>query len=137
MSSWDDYFWEPGTDVLRNLYGLRNKSELRIAEYRASADRAREIERGLVTIARTYDAAHLRAIHRHLLQDVYQWAGQYRTVDMAHGESPDFALVSTIDEELRETSHTITSTPWASLDLTAFADAIARVAAVVLGPPIS
>lgn len=25
MSSWDDYFWEPGADVLRNFYGIRNK----------------------------------------------------------------------------------------------------------------
>ncbi|MEZ5801850.1 MAG: Fic family protein [Rhizobiaceae bacterium] len=27
-----------------------------------------------------FDLAHLRAIHRHLFQDVYEWAGDVRTV---------------------------------------------------------
>lgn len=29
-----------------------------------------------MAIAKTYDGAHLRAIHRHLFQDVYAWAGE-------------------------------------------------------------
>lgn len=32
---------------------------------------------GEVAIPRTYEAAHVRAIHRHLFQDVYEWAGEY------------------------------------------------------------
>ena len=29
-----------------------------------------------------FDAPHLQRIHRHILQDVYPWAGEFRTVDM-------------------------------------------------------
>ncbi len=35
----------------------------------------------------SFDLNHLRAIHRHLFQDVYAWAGQFRTIDMTKGTS--------------------------------------------------
>ncbi|HEY5054638.1 MAG TPA: Fic family protein, partial [Acidobacteriaceae bacterium] len=34
-----------------------------------------------------FDSAHYRSVHRHLFQDVYEWAGQYRTVRMAKGSN--------------------------------------------------
>jgi cell filamentation protein len=34
-----------------------------------------------------FDLRHLRAIHRHLFQDVYDWAGKLRTVEIAKGGS--------------------------------------------------
>ncbi len=33
----------------------------------------------------SFDLAHLRAIHRHLFQDVYDWAGELRTVEIFKG----------------------------------------------------
>ena len=33
----------------------------------------------------SFDLAHLRAIHRHLFQDVYDWAGELRTVEINKG----------------------------------------------------
>ena len=35
----------------------------------------------------TFDLAHQQAIHHHLFQDVYEWAGQLRTVDISKGNS--------------------------------------------------
>lgn len=32
-----------------------------------------------------FDFAHLRAIHRHLFQDIYDWAGEIRTVEISKG----------------------------------------------------
>ena len=37
--------------------------------------------------ASDFDLAHLKAIHRHLFQDVYAWAGDVRTVEIAKGKS--------------------------------------------------
>jgi cell filamentation protein len=31
------------------------------------------------------DASHLKAIRRHIFQDVYDWAGAFRTVNMSKG----------------------------------------------------
>ncbi len=33
----------------------------------------------------SFDLTHLRAIHRHLFQDVYDWAGELRTVEIFKG----------------------------------------------------
>jgi cell filamentation protein len=35
----------------------------------------------------SFNIAHLRAIHRHLFQDVYDWADELRTVEIAKGAS--------------------------------------------------
>jgi cell filamentation protein len=32
-----------------------------------------------------FDVAHLKAIHRHIFQDVYRWTGEFRTVNISKG----------------------------------------------------
>jgi cell filamentation protein len=66
----------PGTDVLRNKENIREADRLEKLERRLSADR-------LMTLARNLpiSVAGFREIHRYMLQDVYDWAGEYRTVD--------------------------------------------------------
>ena len=38
--------------------------------------------------AGSLDAAHYLAIHRHIFQDIYEWAGEVRTVRISKGTSP-------------------------------------------------
>jgi len=85
FDTWDSYFWEPGGTVLRNLYGVRDGAVLARQEYRETYLRQVAIELGRVEIPRTYDAEHVRAIHRELFGNVYEWAGEYRTVGIAKG----------------------------------------------------
>ena len=33
----------------------------------------------------SFDVAHLKAIHRHIFQDVFDWAGTFRTVNISKG----------------------------------------------------
>jgi cell filamentation protein len=66
----------PGTDVLRNKEDIRDKEELEAFERQHSADRLLTLPQNLpITIA------GYREIHRYMMQDVYDWAGEYRTVD--------------------------------------------------------
>jgi cell filamentation protein len=37
-----------------------------------------------------FDLPHLQAIHRHLFQDVYEWAGELRTVDLFKNEPGEY-----------------------------------------------
>lgn len=75
----DPYLY-PGTTVLRNKLGLRDADALDRAERNLVRLRHREgVPRG------EFDLRHLRAIHRHLFQDVYAWAGELRTVELAKG----------------------------------------------------
>lgn len=95
-----DPYVDPRTGVLRNLLGIRDARELAAAEARlvAAAERVLFAE-GLV-LGR-FDLDHLRAVHRHLFGEVYDWAGELRTVNMAKGETL-FALAEWIEPQARQ-----------------------------------
>ena len=77
-----DPYAYPGTDVLRNKLDIRNAAELDKVERRLVTQRILEgVPRG------RFNLDHLRAIHRHLFQDVYDWAGEIRTVNISKGSS--------------------------------------------------
>ncbi len=91
----DPYVY-PGTETLRNRYGLRDAGEL--ARREAVITTARTIELGARPLPGGYDLAHLRAVHRHIFADVYAWAGELRTVAIAKGDL--FALPEHIEPYL-------------------------------------
>lgn len=78
-----DPYLIPGTDTLRNLSGYADPDELRQFEYEATYGRLTLLADR--PIPGTYDLAHLRAFHRFIFQDVYDWAGELRTVNIAKG----------------------------------------------------
>ena len=75
--SMDPYLY-PGTNVLKNLRDIRNPGTL--ACFEAEATTRRIVELIHSPAQGQFDTAHLRAIHRRIFQDVYEWAGQFRTV---------------------------------------------------------
>jgi len=79
----DDPYLYPGTQTLRNKLGLQDGGALDRAERRLVALRVAE---GQVPIG-AFDLDHLRAIHRYLFQDVFDWAGEIRTVEMSKDDS--------------------------------------------------
>jgi cell filamentation protein len=85
----DDPYVYPGTDVLRNHFGIRDAAELAQREGGLTAIRIAELERRF--ILGDYDTAHLQAVHRKIFRGLYPWAGELRTVKIAKGESM-FAL---------------------------------------------
>ncbi len=64
-------------DVLRNKFGIKSQQVLRDFEYAATDRRLTEIFLGKGPAGK-FDKAHLKAIHRHIFQDVYEWAGHTR-----------------------------------------------------------
>lgn len=77
MSGDEDPYVYPDTITLRNRLGLIDPSDLDRIERLYVADRTTQpIPRG------AFDLAHLRAIHRHLFQDIYDWAGELRIVEI-------------------------------------------------------
>lgn len=79
--SGDPYVY-PGTSVLRNRLDIRDADEL------DKVERQLVRERTLEGIPHSdFDLRHLKAIHFHLFQDIYDWAGQIRTVEISKGES--------------------------------------------------
>lgn len=73
----DPYSYPPDFRVLRNRLDERNPEHLALFERNYSRVRA---ERGVPN--GDFDADHLKAIHKHLFQDIYDWAGGFRTIDI-------------------------------------------------------
>lgn len=92
-----DTYVYPDSEVLRNKADLRDQAALDAFEADASAVRMVELVNN--PIQGKFDLAHLCAMHRHLFQDVYDWAGEIRTVDISRGASR-FANFNLIDAYL-------------------------------------
>lgn len=75
-----DPYLDPETGLLRNKVGAQTKVALDEAEGDLSF--ARLVQLMDHPVKPTGDLDELRAIHRHLFQDVYDWAGELRTVDI-------------------------------------------------------
>ncbi|MCI8513836.1 MAG: cell filamentation protein Fic [Lachnospiraceae bacterium] len=79
----DPVYCYPDTDVLINKLHIRDKNRLRDAEKKLVNLRVFDlIER---PAKGGFDFAHLQKIHGYLFQDLYDWAGKIRTVDIAKG----------------------------------------------------
>jgi len=98
-----DPYVSPGTGVLRNLRDIRDADLLSEFEAEASGRRLRQLEHRPFSGA--FDARHLAAIHHHIFQDVYEWAGEFRTVNISKSGDP-FAfsehIVSSLDRTFAE-----------------------------------
>lgn len=85
MTNFDDPYCYPGTAVLKNKQDLRDAQHALEIEREYSLLRRREIE--LKPVRGTFGLDHLQEIHRRLYQDVWDWAGQLRTVEITKGDS--------------------------------------------------
>lgn len=78
----DPYLYS-GLKVMRNRLGIRQAQRLEQAAWDLTALRAATIELGPLVRG----LPHLCAIHRQLYQDVFDWAGQLREVDIYQGDT--------------------------------------------------
>ncbi|MBR3157196.1 Fic family protein [Candidatus Saccharibacteria bacterium] len=92
-----DPYCYPNTRILRNKFDIHDLDELSDAERRLAKYRARELFES--PIEGKFDFKHLQAIHKYLFQDVYAWAGEVRTVDIAKGNL--FCRYFAIEEEAK------------------------------------
>ena len=90
----DGQYCYPNSDVLINKLGITDEEALEVAEIELSQARIDQYEPNFDDIS----LSALRAIHFHLFQDLYSWAGELRTVDISKG-STRFANISRIEPE--------------------------------------
>lgn len=79
-----------------NKFRLHTQDEVDLIEYALTSRRMAEmLTEAVLAHWKSYDLAHLQAIHFHLFQDMYDWAGKIRTVHlnkyMANGQMSVFA----------------------------------------------
>jgi cell filamentation protein len=123
IESGDPYVY-PGTTILRNRLGITESRALDRVERRLVVQRTREG----VPVG-SFDLIHLRAIHHHLFQDIYDWAGDLRTVEINRG-GQQFQFRQFIETGMGDIHHRLVASRFLKgLSLSEFA----RQAAVIIG----
>lgn len=79
----DELYCYPGSSVLKNKIGIRDLERLHEMERKLTMLRILELLDKPVRGA--FDLKHLQAIHAYIFQDVYDWAGELRKIDIAKG----------------------------------------------------
>ncbi|TPI38896.1 adenosine monophosphate-protein transferase [Mesorhizobium sp. B3-1-6] len=91
----DDPLCYPGTTVLRNKLNIEDQAELdefELALFLTRADENMPVGR--------LDYEHYKVVHHHLFQDIYEWAGEVRTIRIGKGGNW-FCYPEYIDQEMR------------------------------------
>lgn len=88
----DTIYCYPHSNVLMNKLKITEPEELQNAEIEMTSNYLYALQ--LQPIKGKFDFKHLCAIHKHIFQDLYPWAGQPRTVNIGKGNL--FCLVQHI-----------------------------------------
>jgi len=90
----DSKYCYPETDILINKLDIREHRKLFEAEKELTFIRLQELQSE--PIRGNFDFAHLLTIHKYIFQDIYEWAGKIRTVEIGKGNL--FCLTEYIQE---------------------------------------
>lgn len=84
-----------GTTCLINKFNIKDENILKDLETTVTFSKITEYS--LNPLFNTFDINHYKAIHKYLFEDIYNWAGEYRSVDMSK-KGTSFAKAESIDE---------------------------------------
>ena len=128
VSSLAETQFEPGSNeqVLRNRLGIKSSKEMDDVE-------ARALEKTMVELVGKYDAEHrfiatdIREMHKRWFGEIYEWAGEYRRVNVSKGEFP-FAAAARVPDLMVEFERNVLAryTPCNFKDRSAIARALAE-----------
>lgn len=93
---YDQYYCYPGSRVLKNKLNLQNDDDLENAEREIVYLRTLELAKA--PIPGKFNFAHLKAIHKYLFGDIYEWAGKTRNVNISKGNQ--FCPFQNIESEM-------------------------------------
>lgn len=103
----EDAYCYPGSPVLRNKLDIRDDPTLSEAEQQLTAIAADNVEFN----PPPYNLAYLQSIHRRLFSDLYDWAGELRTVGMAKQDTR-FCQPQFMEQEARKIFSHMAAAHW-------------------------
>lgn len=105
MSQVDPYVY-PNSHILKNKLGIKDKDELIQVESQIIIAKLIDID-PLAQRVDFFDVSGIREIHRHLFEDIYEWAGEFRTINIfkeervLNGLSVDYSTHNRIQADLK------------------------------------
>jgi cell filamentation protein len=104
----DPYSW-PGSDCLRNKFGITDAGKLQVLEARIVS--ARDVELSVNSLPGEYNLEHLMQFHRAFFGDIYEWAGELRTVNI-HKAGSMFAAHQFLGDEMTSLLRRLAQDNW-------------------------
>ncbi len=130
----DPYLYED-SDVLINKLGIRDQELLDSAEADYVVYRLKEI--ALNKLEGDYHTAHFFKMHEYIFQDIFEWAGQPRTIaiykeeDVLGGQSVEYSEPYDIANDVHHVLTDMRDKPWASMNVEdaskEFCDSLAKL----------
>ena len=84
-----------GTNCLINKFNIQNEEQLAKIEAGITLAKTAELERN--PIRASFDFEHYKQIHKYLFEDLYDWAGKVRTVDISK-KGTNFTSIENIED---------------------------------------
>ena len=128
MSKYDIYLYE-NSNVLKNLLNIINDDELDLAEAELSRAKMMLMYKSGFS---DFSAKGICRIHRTLFEDVYEWAGKYRVINIQKrekvlaGRSVWYTDCDNIEKELNITLKEINRIKWQDYSKEEFVELIAK-----------
>ena len=94
----DSYYCYPGTYVLKNKLNITDDKELKKVEREITSLRTAQLMQK--PLKGRFDFEYLKAIHKFLFGDIYEWAGKVRSVNISKGNQ--FCRCEFIAEQMTE-----------------------------------
>lgn len=128
----DPYTYKNG--VLRNKLGIKDYNELNKAE--ASIGFVKLINVDSLK-PEYFNAEFIKDIHKHIFEDIFEWAGNFRTTALfkeelvLNGMTVPYSEVSKIEQDLNRVLNDLNSTVWQNMDADQIAFTFARKIALL------
>lgn len=116
----DPYVYED-TGTLRNKFGIKDYEQLRQAEADISFVKLLTVDRDVDCTK--FDLEYVKNIHKYILCDIYDWAGEFRTVpmekpeDVLGGDTVRYAYPKEIEPKAIECLNELNRINWNVKDL--------------------
>lgn len=110
----------PGTNILKNKPGITNQKDLDRFELLSFLARLDTVPDG------DFSTNHLKQIHAHTLQDVYDWAGEFRNIPIEKGTSV-FCRPEFINQEIDKITKSIVVSKLKSLGIKEFTTELTEI----------
>ncbi|MCH5185652.1 MAG: Fic family protein [Oscillospiraceae bacterium] len=130
----DPYLYED-VDVLRNLLNIKDEKQLETAESNITYVKLFDIDKFAESC--TFDTEHLKFLHRYIFEDIYEWAGSFRTIPMVKGErvlggdTVRYSLPENIADDLKSAISNLNNIDWSVLSIDETANVFARTIASI------
>ena len=116
-----DIYVYPGTYVLINKFGFRSQDDLDKAESDFTVLKLAWLSEN--PLEGDYDIEHLRAMHRYIFEDIFEWAGSFRLENIEKSEqalaglSVEYSKYNSIESELDVLLAEMREADWSALEL--------------------